>query len=296
MRTAQRSQGNRTAALPFESLTTEATERWIENRPSGGARALRLDELWSYRELVFFLALRDIKARYKQALFGFAWSVVQPIAGVLVLTLVFQRLAGVPSDGIPYPIFALLGFLLWSYFAASLGNASASLVTNVSLVTKVYFARLVTPIAALIPGLVHLAIGLVVLAILMPVYDVTPGWQVVFFPLSLVGAMVVALGAGLLLATLNVKYRDVGHALGFLTQLWFLATPVGYPTSLVPDEWRWAYALNPMTGVVDLGRWSLFGSPAPGGYLAVSAVTGLLLLAAGLLYFQRTERQFADVI
>jgi lipopolysaccharide transport system permease protein len=277
-------------------VASEATERWTENRPSAGARALRLGELWSYRELVFFLALRDIKARYKQALFGFAWSVVQPIAGVLVLALVFRRLAGVPSDGIPYPVFALLGFLLWSYFAASLGNATASLVSNVSLVTKVYFARLVTPIAALIPGLVHLAIGLVVLAILMPFYDVTPGWEAAFFPLCLVGAMVVALGAGLLLATLNVKYRDVGHALGFLTQLWFLATPIGYPTSLVPESWRWAYALNPMTGVVDLARWSLFGRPEPDGYLAVSAVTGLLLLAAGLLYFQRTERQFADVI
>jgi lipopolysaccharide transport system permease protein len=205
-------------------------------------------------------------------------------------------LADVPSEGVPYPVFALLGFLLWSYFAASLGNASASLVANVSLVTKVYFARLVTPIAALIPGLVHLAIGLVLLVIALPLYDVGPGWEAVFFPVSLLGAMVVALGAGLLLATLNVKYRDVGHVLGFLTQLWFLATPVAYPSSLVPEEWRWAYALNPMTGVIDVARWSLFGRPDPGGYLAVSAVTGLLLLAAGLWYFQRTERQFADVI
>jgi lipopolysaccharide transport system permease protein len=277
-------------------LAVEATERWTENRPSAGARALRLDELWSYRELVLFLALRDIKARYKQALFGIGWSVIQPVAGVLILTLVFRRLAGVPSDGIPYPVFALLGFLLWSYFSASLGNASASLVSNVALVTKVYFARLVTPVAALLPGFINLAIGLVLLVGLMAVYGVAPGWEAVAFPLCFLGAMVVALGAGLLLATMNVKYRDVGQLLGFLTQLWFLATPVAYPSSLVGEEWRWAYALNPMAGVIDAARWSLLDGPAPGAELAVSAAVGLALLGAGLLYFQRTERQFADVI
>jgi lipopolysaccharide transport system permease protein len=277
-------------------LTAEATEHWTENRPSAGARALRLGELWSFRELVLFLALRDIKARYKQALFGVAWSVVQPIVGVLVLTLVFRRLAGVPSDGIPYPVFALVGFLLWSYFSASLGNASASLVNNVSLVTKVYFARLVTPVASLLPGFVHLVIGLLLLVVLMPVYDVTPSWQAVVFPLCLVWTMVVALGAGLLLATLNVKYRDVGHVLGFLTQLWFLASPVAYPSSLVGEQWRWAYSLNPMAGVIDSARWSLLGAPAPGAEIALSAAVAVALLAAGLLYFQRAERQFADVI
>jgi lipopolysaccharide transport system permease protein len=277
-------------------LTVEATERWTENRPSAGARALRLDELWSYRELVLFLALRDIKARYKQALFGIAWSVVQPIVGVLVLTLVFRRLAGVPSEGIPYPVFALLGFLLWTYFSASLGNASASLVTNVSLVTKVYFARLVTPVASLLPGFVHLAIGLALLAVLMPVYDVVPGWQAIVFPLCLLWTMMVALGAGLLLATLNVKYRDVAHVLGFLTQLWFLASPVAYPSSLVGDEWRWAYALNPMAGVIDAARWSLLDASAPGPEILLSVAVSVVLLGAGLLYFQRAERQFADVI
>jgi ABC-type polysaccharide/polyol phosphate export permease len=277
-------------------LTVEATDRWTENRPSGGRRALRLGELWSYRELVVFLALRDIKARYKQALFGIGWSVVQPVVGVLVLALVFRRLAGVPSDGIPYAAFALLGFLLWSYFSASLGNASASMVNNVSLVTKVYFARLVTPVASLLPGFVHLAIGLVLLGVLMPFYDIAPGWEVIAFPLCLVGAMLVALGAGLLLATLNVRYRDVGHVLGFLTQLWFLASPVAYPSSLVGEQWRWAYALNPMAGVIDTARWSLLDGPAPGPELALSAGVGVALLAVGLLYFQHAERNFADVI
>lgn len=277
-------------------MAVEATERWTENRPSAGARALRLGELWSYRELVLFLALRDIKARYKQALFGVGWSVIQPVAGVLVLTLVFRRLAGVPADGIPYPLFALLGFLLWSYFASSLGNASASLVSNVSLVTKVYFARLVTPVAALLPGLVNLAIGLVLLAGLMAVYGRAPGWELAVFPLCLLGAMIVALGAGLLLATANVKYRDVAQVIGLLTQLWFLASPVAYPSSLVGEDWRWVYALNPMAGIIDSARWSLLDGPAPGAELAVSAAVGLALLGAGLLYFQRTERQFADVI
>lgn len=277
-------------------MAVEATERWTENRPSAGARALRLDELWSYRELVFFLALRDIKARYKQALFGVGWSVLQPVAGVVVLTIVFRKLAGVPADGLPYPVFALLGFLLWSYFAATLGSASASLVTNVSLVTKVYFPRLVTPVAALLPGLVHLAIGLVLLVALMVAYDVVPGWEALLFPFCLAGAMAVALGASLLLATLNVKYRDVAQVMGLLTQLWFLASPVAYPSSLVGEEWRWAFAVNPMAGVIDSARWSLLGGPAPGPELAVSAAVALALLGAGLLYFQRTERQFADVI
>lgn len=269
---------------------------WTENRPSGGARALRLAELWAYRELVLFLALRDVKARYKQALFGIGWSVVQPIVGVLMLTLVFRRLAGVPSDGIPYPLFALLGFLLWSYFAGSLGSASTSLVNNVSLVTKVYFARMVTPVAALLPGLVHLAVGFVLLVVLLVVYGVRPGWEALLAPLCLLGAMAIALGAGLLLAALNVKYRDVGHVLGFLTQLWFLASPVAYPSSLVGDEWRYVYALNPMAGVLDAARWSLLEGPAPGPELAISALSALVLLAVGLFYFQRTERQFADVI
>lgn len=276
-------------------MAEKAAEKWTENRPSGGARALRLGELWSYRELVFFLALRDIKARYKQALLGIAWAVIQPLAGVLVLTLVFRRMAGVPSDGIPYPLFALLGFLLWSLFGSGVTTASASMVSNVSLVTKVYFARLAAPIAALVPGFVPFAVGIVLLALFMVVYGVTPGWSIIAFPLCVAGAVVVSLGAGLLLATANVKYRDIGQVLGFLTQLWFLATPVAYPSTLV-GKWRWVYALNPMTGVLDSARWSLLGGPAPGTDVVISAVVAFALLVAGLLYFQRAERQFADII
>jgi ABC-type polysaccharide/polyol phosphate export permease len=239
--------------------------------------------------------LRDIKARYKQAAFGIGWAVLQPIAGVFMLTLVFRRIAGVPSDGIPYPLFALLGYLLWSYFGSGIATASTSLVSNVSLVTKVYFARLAAPVAALLPGFVPLAVGLVLLALFMLFYGVAPGWEAFVFPLCIAGAVVTTLGVGLLLATVNVKYRDVGQVIGLLTQLWFLATPVAYPSSLV-GEWRWAYALNPMTGVIDSARWSLLGGPAPGIELAVSVAVALALLVVGLLYFQRAERQFADVI
>jgi lipopolysaccharide transport system permease protein len=273
-----------------------ATAEWKENRPTGGFRALRLRELWDYRELVLFLALRDFKAKYKQAVFGVSWAVVQPVAGVLVFTIVFRHLAGVPSDGIPYVIFALLGFTVWSYFAASLGAASTSLVTNAALVTKVYFPRIAAPVAALLPGLVQLGIGLALVVALMAYYGIVPGLNAAFFPLIAVGAIVVALGTGLLFAALNVKYRDVGNIVGLLMQLWLLASPVAYPSSLVPDDWRWVYALNPMVGVLDAARWSLVDAPAPGTDVLASGATALVLLVIGVVYFQRTERQFADLI
>lgn len=277
-------------------MAVEATAEWTENRPTSGARALRLGELWDYRELVLFLALRDFKAKYKQAVFGIGWAVIQPVAGVLVFTIVFRELAGVPSDGIPYVVFALLGFVIWSYFAGSLAAASSSLVTNAALVTKIYFPRLAAPVAALLPGLVQLGLGLVLAVCLMAYYGIAPGLKAVIFPLVVVGAIAVALGAGLFFAALNVKYRDVGNVLGLLMQLWLLASPVAYPSSLVPDEWRWVYALNPMVGVLDAARWSLLDAPSPGADVLASAATALGLLVLGLVYFQRTERQFADLI
>jgi lipopolysaccharide transport system permease protein len=273
-----------------------ATAEWKENRATAGVRALQLGELWEYRELVLFLALRDFKAKYKQAVFGIGWAIVQPVAGVVVFTIVFRRFAGVPSDGIPYIVFALLGFVVWSYFAASLAAASASLVTNAALVTKVYFPRIAAPVAALLPGLVQLALGLMLVVGLMALYGITPGLEAAVFPLVVIGAVVAAFGTGLLFAALNVKYRDVGNVLGLLTQLWLLASPVAYPSSLVPTDWRWVYALNPMVGVLDTARWSLVGGPAPGADLLASVGSAVVLLAVGLVYFQRTERQFADLI
>jgi lipopolysaccharide transport system permease protein len=273
-----------------------AAGRWIENRPSRGARALSARELWSYRELIWFLALRDIQARYKQAVFGIGWAVVQPLLAVAVFALVFRRIADVPSDGLPYPVFALLGVAVWQYFAASLSSATSSLVGNAALVTKVYFPRIVAPTAALVHGLLGMAVAGLVLAAMMAWYGVAPGAAIVALPLCLAALVALALGAGLLLAALNVKYRDVTHVSGLLTQLWMFASPVAYPSSLVPGRWRWAYALNPMSGIVDSFRWAVLDGPAPGPELLLSVASGVALVATGIWHFQRTERQFADVI
>jgi lipopolysaccharide transport system permease protein len=277
-------------------VTAPAAERWTENRPTAGARVLRLSELWEYRELVYFLAVRDLKSRYKQAFFGIGWAVVQPAAAVATFTIVFGRLANVPSEGVAYPVFALVAFLVWSYFAGSLTTASDSLVSNASLVTKVYFPRLAAPLAALMPGLVHIVIGLLLLGVLMGVTGEAPHVRTPLFVLVLLWTMLVALGPGLLFATLNVRYRDVGSVFGLVTQLWLLASPVAYPTSLVPDAWRWVYALNPMVGPIDTARWAILGTPLAVPEVLVSGAVGALFLVAGLAYFQRTERQFADVI
>jgi ABC-type polysaccharide/polyol phosphate export permease len=269
---------------------------WTENRPTKGLRAVRLGELWEYRELVFFLALRDVKARYKQAIFGLAWAVLQPIAGVAAFTFVFRGLASVESDGLPYPLFALVGFLAWTYFAGTLTTATASMVENSALVTKVYFPRLAAPVSGLLPGLVNLAPGAVLTAALMAYYGVAPDIAILALPLCLLGLMASALGTGLLLATLNVRYRDVGSVIGTLIQLWLFASPVAYASSEINGGWRWLYAANPMAGVIDSLRWSALGGPAPGPELIVSVASCVLLLAAGLAYFASAERRFADVI
>lgn len=270
--------------------------QWTENRPTAGLAAVRFGELWAYRELVFFLALRDVKARYKQALFGFGWAVLQPVAGVAVFTFVFRGVADIESEGIPYPLFALVGLLAWTYFASCVSVGTASLVENAALVTKVYFPRLAAPVSALLPGLVNLLPGLAVMVLLMAYYGVTPGPEVVLLPVCLLAMMAAALGAGLLLATLNVRYRDVGTVIGTLVQLWLFASPVAYPSSAVPGDWRWLYAVNPMSGVIDSLRWSLLDGPAPGAELLISAASCVALLGAGLLYFASAERRFADVI
>lgn len=277
-------------------MKVAADRQWTENRPTRGARAVRLDEVWTYRELIGFLALRDLKARYKQAAFSVAWAILQPVAGVAVFTLVFRRLADVPSDGIPYPLFALLGLSVWTYFSASLSAATTSMVSNAALVTKVYFPRLVAPLAALLPGLVDLAVSMTLVGVVMAVLGVTPGVALLALPLCLVALMATALGVGLLLATLNVRYRDVGKVTGLLLQLWLFLSPVAYSSTQVPERWKWLYALNPMAGVIDAFRWSLLGGPPPGARLAVSALSAGALLYAGVRYFQASERQFADVI
>lgn len=269
---------------------------WIENRPSSGRRALFLDELWSYRELVAFFALRDVKVRYKQAVLGGAWAILQPLAGAAIFTVVFGHLANLPSDGIPYLVFAFAGFSLWTYFSSAVNTARNSLVGNSALITKVYFPRLAAPIASVIPGLIDLAVALVLLAGLLIWEGMVPSVAILGAPVFLVLAVLIAFGTGTLLAAVTVQYRDVEQVFAFLVQLWFFATPVVYPSSLIRGPWRWAYRLNPMVGVMDGWRWALLDGPAPGWELLVSLVVTVLLLVVSLQVFQRNERRFADVI
>lgn len=272
-------------------------DAWIENRPSRGLRGPDLKELWLYRELGGFLALRDLKVRYKQAVFGAAWAVFQPLAGVLVFTLVFRRLAKVPSDGIPYPLFAFAGLALWSYHASSVTRATQSLVGNAPLVTKVYFPRLLMPLAAVLPGLVDLALSLLTLGVLLVIYGTAPGWEVLTLPVWVGMLMATSFGTGLWLSALNVQYRDVNQAIALVVQLWLFLSPVAYPSSMVGGGLRTVYALNPMVGVLEGFRWAVLDGPRPAGsMLLASTAVMLVLLVSGLLYFQRTERRFADVI
>lgn len=272
------------------------SEQWIENRPTYGRFSLPLGELWSYRELVWFLAQRDVKARYKQAVLGGAWAIVEPLAGAALLTVVFGRLANVPSDGIPFLLFAFAGFSLWSYVATSVNAARSSLVKNSALISKVYFPRIAAPLASVLPGLINLSVALLLLAVMMIWVGLAPSVAVITAPLFLLGAMIVALGAGTLFAALTVQYRDVEPVVGLLLQLWLFATPVAYATSLVKGPWRWVYSLNPMVSVVDGWRWSLLRGAPLGWEDLLSAVVGGLLLLLGLSVFQRGERRFADVI
>jgi lipopolysaccharide transport system permease protein len=264
-------------------------------RPSG-ARP-NLGEVWAYRELLYFLVWRDLKVRYKQTVLGIAWAVLQPLATTLVFAIFLGRLAGVPSDGVPYPVFAYAAMLPWQLFAHALTESSNSLVANERLITKVYFPRLVIPLATILAGLIDFAIAFVVGIGLMAWYGIVPGPLIAAVPLFVVLAVLTALAAGLWLSALNVEYRDVRYTLGFLVQIWLFATPVAYPSSLVPERWRALYGLNPMAGVVEGFRWALLGhGQPPGALLVVSTVVTFVVLAGGLWYFKRMERTFADVV
>jgi lipopolysaccharide transport system permease protein len=275
---------------------TSVADRWVENRAPTGWHKVDLRELWAYRELIAFLTIRDVKVRYKQAVLGMAWAVLQPLAGALVFTLVFDRIAKLPSDGIPYPVFAFVGVMVWTYFTASVQTAMSSLVGNVGLVTKVYFPRMAAPIAAMGPGLLDMGISLVILAVLMAIYGVTPGLALVALPLCIVVLVALTFGVGLILATLNVRYRDVKGVSSLLLQLWLFASPVAYASSVIRDRWGALYALNPMAGLIDAFRWSLLGTPAPQPSALIGLVILVLILVAGLAVFAREERRFADII
>ncbi len=266
-------------------------------RPASGWVAINLIELWEYRELLYFLTWRDIKVRYKQTVLGAAWAVIQPLGMMLVFTIFFGHLVGVPSDGLPYPIFAYTALLPWQLFSRALTDASTSLVVNERLITKVYFPRLLIPVSAVLASLVDFAIAFVLLLGMMVFYGIVPTGSVLMLPLFVLLALMTALGIGFWLSALNAQYRDVRYTLPFLTQFWLFATPVVYPASLVPEQWRLLYGLNPMTGVVEGFRWALLGGTgAPDTMLAVSATVVLGVFIGGLYYFNRVGETLADVV
>ena len=266
-------------------------------QPSKGWTALGLAELWRYRELIFFLSWRDIMVRYKQTALGIAWAVIQPVFTMIIFSVFFGRLAGMPSDGLPYPIFVYCALLPWQLFAFSLTESSNSLVANQQLITKVYFPRLVIPISAVLASLVDFMIAFVLLIGMIWHYHIIPTQALWTLPLFVLLAVSLALGVGLWLSALNVRYRDVRYTLPFLTQVWLFATPIAYPSSLVPEPWRVLYGINPMAGVVEGFRWALLNTgTAPGDMLTVSVVVTLVIVVSGLYYFRRMERTFADTV
>lgn len=265
-------------------------------RPSRGWVSLNLRDLWEYRDLLYFLVWRDVKVRYKQTVLGAAWAILQPFLTMVVFSVFFGRLAKVPSDGIPYPIFAYTALLPWQLFAHALNESGNSLVANQQLIKKIYFPRLVIPISAVLAGLVDFGIAFLVLLGMMCYYGVVPTAAALTLPLFILLAIATALAVGLWLSALNVQYRDVRYTLPFLTQFWLFATPIAYSSTLVPERWRPLYGLNPMAGVVEGFRWALLGKGGVGPMLIVSVLAVILLLLGGLVYFRRMEKTFADVV
>jgi len=266
-------------------------------KPSTGLTALNLRDLWIYRELVYFMIWRDIKVRYKQTILGAAWAIIQPVLTMLVFNFIFGSVAKVPTDGIPYPIFSYTALLPWGLFSAALNNASRSLTTNTNMVTKIYFPRLVLPLASVLGGLVDFAIAFLILIVMMIYYKITPTAAIWTLPLFILLSIISALGVALWLAAINVQYRDVNYVLPFLTQFWLFLTPVAYSAKVISAKWQVVYSLNPMAGVVNGFRWALLGTnTGPGLYMAVSVVISLVFLVSGLFYFRSMERTFADTI
>jgi lipopolysaccharide transport system permease protein len=269
----------------------------IQIRPTKGWASLQLRALWEYRELLYFLAWRDIKVRYKQTVLGAGWAIIQPVTTMLIFTIIFGRLAKIPSDNIPYPIFCFCALLPWNYFASAFSRSSGSLVNNAHLISKVYFPRLVIPISSLLSGLLDFAIAFLFLIGMMFYYHIVPTISILWLPVFMLMAIATALGVGLWLGALDVLYRDIGYLVPFLSQIWMYATPVVYPSSLIPEKWRLIYGLNPMAGVVEGFRWALIGrGTKPGPMLFVSAFVTIILLVSGAFYFRRMEKTFADVI
>jgi ABC-type polysaccharide/polyol phosphate export permease len=274
----------------------EAVPEWTENSAAPGSSWAIAPILWRHRGLIGYLAWRDLKVRYRQATLGILWVLVQPVATVVIFTFVFDRLAGIDSDGIPYPLFALAGMVTWTYFSTAVSRGSEVLVGNPNLVTKVYFPRVVAPAAGLVSPALDMAVSMTLLAGLLVYFGVWPGLPLLAAPLWALLLLGTTLAFSLWLSALNVRYRDVRHALAPVLQLWLFASPVAYPAALLSGWTQYVYAINPMVGILELGRWSLVGGPWPGWPLAVSLASASLVLATGLVYFRRAEPTFADVI
>lgn len=289
-----------TTIKPSDSSTSVANtpKPHLRIQPSKGWVSLRLNELWQYRELLYFLTWRDIKVRYKQTVLGAAWAILQPFMTMVVFSLFFGALAQIPSDGMPYPIFSYTALVPWTFFASGLSNSADSLVGSANLIKKVYFPRLAIPIATVLSGVVDFLIAFVVLLVLLLVYGMLPTLNVVFLPFFVLLAFITALGVGLWLSALNVQFRDVRYTIPFITQFWLFITPIAYPSSLIENDiLRAIYGINPMAGVVEGFRWALLGTDsAPGPTIIVSFAAALLVFVGGMFYFRRMEKTFADVV
>jgi len=265
--------------------------------PSRGWRSLELGELWKYRELLYFLTWRDIRVRYKQTVLGAAWAILQPLLTMILFSVIFGYFAGLPSQGIPYPIFTYTALLPWGFFAYVLTQSSSSLVSDKNLITKIYFPRLVIPLSSITSALFDFLIAFPLWLVMMWIFHIPLTWRLVTLPLFILFALVTAISVGLWLSALNVQYRDVRYTLPFLTQFWMYATPIAYSSTIVPERWQWLYSLNPMTGVVEGFRWALLGTESPLGLpILISVVVVVVLLIGGVMYFKHMEDSFADVV
>ena len=279
------------------SITAQHDEEIIFIKPTKGWGSLNLRELWLYRELIYFLTWRDLKVRYKQTVLGAGWAILQPVLSMIVFSIFFGSLLNVPSEGVPYPIFSYAALLPWGVFAKALNDTGRSLVSNRAMLTKIYFPRMVIPLASVFSSLADFLIAFIVMLGLMLYYRIAPTSNIWTLPLFLLLAVITALGVGLWLSAMNVLYRDIGYMIPYITQLWFYLTPIVYSSSEVPEQWQFFYALNPMVGVVEGFRWALLGTAdAPDPMIAVSATISVVIFISGMFYFRRMERTFADMV
>lgn len=287
-----------TKAPHIREARTEAPEnRWLEIRPAAGWFSLDLRELWTYRELIYFLTWRDVKVRYKQTAIGAAWAVLQPLAMMVVFTIFFGKLGNIPSEGIPYPLFTFAALVPWQLFSRTITESTNSLLADQRLITRVYFPRIIIPLATTLSAVIDFMISAVLLVPLMLFYGVVPGVEVLWLPFFIMLMLVTALGVGFWLSALNVEYRDVRYVLPFINQFWLFITPVVYSSSLVPERWQTIYGANPMVGVIEGFRWALFGlGGGPSPMLAASVLVAVALFVTGVIWFQRREQAFVDTL